>query len=42
MALLARGGIKDVPRIAQWVQRIEQRPAWQKAIERGGPFTLPE
>ena len=42
MALLARGGIKDLPRIGQWVQRIEQRPAWQKAIERGGPFTLPE
>ncbi|HHT0498412.1 TPA: glutathione S-transferase family protein [Raoultella planticola] len=42
MALLARGGITDAPRIAQWVQRIEQRPAWQKAIERGGPFTLPE
>ncbi|WP_239507706.1 MULTISPECIES: hypothetical protein, partial [Enterobacteriaceae] len=19
----------------------EQRPAWQRAIERGGPFTLP-
>jgi glutathione S-transferase len=42
MALLARGGIKDLPRIGQWVQRVEQRPAWQKAIERGGPFTLPE
>ncbi|MGS7352326.1 glutathione S-transferase, partial [Klebsiella pneumoniae] len=22
-------------------QRVEQRPAWQRAIERGGPFTLP-
>ena len=23
------------------LQRVEQRPAWQRAIERGGPFTLP-
>lgn len=41
MALLARGGVGDLPHLTQWVQRVEQRPAWQKAIERGGPFTLP-
>lgn len=41
MALLARGGVDDLPHLTQWVQRVEQRPAWQKAIERGGPFTLP-
>ncbi|MBM0453435.1 glutathione S-transferase, partial [Acinetobacter baumannii] len=27
--------------IEAWRQRVEQRPAWQRAIERGGPFTLP-
>lgn len=32
MALLARGGIKDLPRIGQWVQRIEQRPARRKRL----------
>lgn len=42
MALLARGGIADLPHIRRWVQQVEQRPAWQRAIERGGPFTLPE
>ncbi|HCB1500950.1 glutathione S-transferase [Klebsiella oxytoca] len=41
MALLARGGVDHLPHLTQWVQRIEQRPAWQRAIERGGPFTLP-
>ncbi|MDU7867158.1 MAG: glutathione S-transferase [Pantoea sp.] len=41
MALLARGGVDDLPHLTQWVQCVEQRPAWQKAIERGGPFTLP-
>lgn len=41
MALLARGGVENLPHLTQWVQRVEQRPAWQKAVERGGPFTLP-
>jgi glutathione S-transferase len=41
MALLARGGMDDLRHIEAWRQRVEQRPAWQRAIERGGPFTLP-
>ena len=41
MALLARGGMHDLVHIEAWRQRVEQRPAWQRAIERGGPFTLP-
>ncbi|MBZ6402828.1 MAG: glutathione S-transferase, partial [Kalamiella piersonii] len=41
MALLARGGMHDLVHIEGWRQRVEQRPAWQRAIERGGPFTLP-
>ena len=41
MALLARGGMHDLVHIEAWRQRVEQRPAWQRAIERGGPFSLP-
>lgn len=41
MALLARGGVHDLVHIEAWRQRVEQRPAWQRAIERGGPFSLP-
>ncbi len=41
MALLARGGIDFLPHTRQWQQKVEARPGWQKAIERGGPFTLP-
>ncbi|MBN0631608.1 glutathione S-transferase, partial [Pseudomonas aeruginosa] len=41
MALLARGGMHDLVHIEAWRQRVEQRPAWQRAIERGGLFTLP-
>lgn len=41
MALLSRGGMDDLRHIEAWRQRVEQRPAWQRAIERGGPFTLP-
>lgn len=41
MALLARGGMHDLVHIEARRQRVEQRPARQRAIERGGPFTLP-
>lgn len=38
-ALLARGGSKP-PRIAALVERIRARPAYQRALERGGPYDL--
>ena len=41
MALLARGGMHDLVHIEAWRQRVEQRPAWQRAIERGGPSPYP-
>ena len=41
MALLARGGVENLPHLTQWVQRVEQRPAWQKAVERGGRSPYP-
>lgn len=40
-ALLSRGGISSLPNIAAWKERVEARPAWQQAIEKGGPFSLP-
>lgn len=40
-ALLSRGGISTLPNIAAWKARVEARPAWQQAIEKGGPFSLP-
>lgn len=40
-ALLARGGIADLPHISAWKKRVEMRPAWQRAIQQGGPFDIP-
>ena len=40
-ALLARGGVDHLPNLQAWKTRVENRPAWQRAIAQGGPFTLP-
>ncbi|WP_312690345.1 glutathione S-transferase [Kosakonia sp.] len=40
-ALLARGGVDNLPNLRAWKKRIEMRPAWQRAIVQGGPFELP-
>ncbi|MDU4353201.1 glutathione S-transferase [Phytobacter diazotrophicus] len=40
-ALLSRGGIADLPHTQSWKKRVEMRPAWQRAIEQGGPLDLP-
>ena len=40
-ALLARGGIADLPHVFAWKKRVEMRPAWQRAIQQGGPFEIP-
>ncbi|EAM7071687.1 glutathione S-transferase [Salmonella enterica] len=40
-ALLARGGIANLDHISAWKARVERRPAWQRAIQQGGPFTIP-
>ncbi|MBM3645878.1 MAG: glutathione S-transferase [Alphaproteobacteria bacterium] len=40
-AAAARGALDDrMPRLAAFVKRVEARPAWQRAIERGGPFEI--
>lgn len=38
-AASSRGG-GDYPRIKAFVERIQARPAYQKALERGGPYQL--
>jgi glutathione S-transferase len=40
-ALLSRGGIADLPHTQSWKKRVEMRPAWQRAIEQGGPLISP-
>ena len=29
----------DKPRLKAWLERIHARPAWQRALERGGPYS---
>lgn len=41
IALLARGGVDHLPNLQRWKKRVEQRPTWQRAIAKGGPFSLP-
>lgn len=40
-ALLARGGIDNLPHTQAWKKRVEMRPAWQRAIQQGGPLDIP-
>lgn len=41
-AAVARGGLDATrPRLMAWLARIHARPAYQRAIERGGPYVLP-
>jgi glutathione S-transferase len=41
LAAHARGGLDGrYPRLQAFLQRIQARPAYRKAIEQGGPFTL--
>lgn len=39
-AVVARGGGADRPRIAAFVAKIHDRPAYKRALERGGPYEL--
>lgn len=40
-ALLERGGIDNLSRLQSWKKNVEMRPAWQRAIQQGGPFEIP-
>ena len=35
-----QGLAADYPRVVAYAQRIQARPAWQAALERGGPYNL--
>jgi len=35
-ALTARGGAADSPAIQAWLQKVESRAAWQRALQQGG------
>jgi glutathione S-transferase len=35
----ARGGRDRFPSLQAWVQRFQQRPAYQRALQRGGPYS---
>ncbi|HKL63424.1 MAG TPA: glutathione S-transferase [Woeseiaceae bacterium] len=38
-AAAARGGVDDYPRIRDFVERVHARPAYRRALERGGPYS---
>ena len=40
-AAAARGGLDDRrPKLMDWLERIHSRPAYHRAIDKGGPFSL--
>ena len=39
-AAATRGGQASTPKMAAFLERIHARPAYKKAMERGGPFEL--
>ncbi len=39
-ATAARIGLTDRPNMAAWLERVHARPAYQRAIEKGGAFEL--
>lgn len=41
-AAASRGALgQDRPHLSAWLQRIHARPAWQRALEKGGPYAIP-
>ncbi|MBX3603264.1 MAG: glutathione S-transferase [Rubrivivax sp.] len=40
-AAAARGGLDDAfPKLMDWLQRIHARPAYHRALQAGGPYTI--
>lgn len=40
-AAAARGGLgSDHPRLTAWLERVQARPAYKRALEKGGPYQL--
>ncbi|MDF7629098.1 glutathione S-transferase [Erwiniaceae bacterium L1_55_4] len=40
LALQVRGSLKEMPSTARWLETMQQRAAWQRAIEQGGAITF--
>jgi len=40
LGAIARAGTDVSPKLTDWAKRIEARPTYQRALERGGPFSL--
>ncbi|WP_058960084.1 glutathione S-transferase family protein [Type-E symbiont of Plautia stali] len=40
LALEVRGSLKEMPATARWLESMQQRAAWQRAIEQGGAITF--
>ena len=40
LALQMRGSLQEMPASARWLETMQQRPAWQRAIEQGGAITF--
>lgn len=36
----ARGLLKDHPALETWLARLQQRPAYRRAVDKGGPYDL--
>lgn len=39
-AAAVRVGFEDYPKAAAWLARVQARPAYQRALEKGGPFIV--
>jgi glutathione S-transferase len=40
-ASAARGGLDaGYPKLTNWLERIHARPAYQRALQKGGPYTI--
>lgn len=39
-AAVTRAGAANYPKIAAWLKKVHARPAYQKGLEKGGPFAL--
>ncbi|ORM67599.1 glutathione S-transferase family protein [Pantoea rwandensis] len=40
LALQMRGSLQEMPATARWLETMQQRAAWQRAIEQGGAITF--
>lgn len=39
-AMVSRGGLTKYPHVQTWLSTVQARPAYQKALEQGGPYHI--